>query len=62
MHGSLYGYVAGVASAALAGVAYSFIRRVRQLPAELFALAFTGTAALASLPWLFVQRPSPTQH
>lgn len=61
--GELSGYLAGLLSAALMGMAYAVVRKLRDLPSEWIVLAFTGLAGLASLPLacLHYQAPSAQQ-
>ena len=50
--GVRWGAAAGLASAALSGAAYTWVRRLRSLPASWVALSLTSTATLVTLPWL----------
>lgn len=61
--GQPWGYVAGLASAALAGSAYALLRKLRDLPPEITAMAFLGLAALCSCPFMVsaFQSPQPEQ-
>lgn len=59
--GQPWGYLAGLASAALSGSAYALLRKLRDLPPEVTALAFLGLAAFCSFPFMLplYQPPGP---
>ncbi|MBS2036423.1 DMT family transporter [bacterium] len=61
--GQPWGYLAGLASAALSGSAYALLRKLRDLPPEVTAMAFLGLAALCSFPFTIsvYQAPRPEQ-
>lgn len=50
--GEGWGYLAGLASAALAGTAYALLRKLRDLPPEITAMAFLGLAGLCAFPFM----------
>ena len=57
------GYLAGLASAGLAGTAYALLRKLRDLPPEVTAMAFLGLAGLCAFPFMVSSylRPDPEQ-
>ena len=58
--GEPWGYVAGLASAALAGAAYALLRKLRDLPPEITAMAFLGLAGLCAFPFMMRAYLEPT--
>ncbi|MBN9416872.1 hypothetical protein ABS71_03580 [bacterium SCN 62-11] len=61
--GEPWGYLAGLASAALAGSAYALLRKLRDLPPEITAMAFLGLAGLCAFPFMLqaYQQPDAEQ-
>lgn len=58
--GEPWGYLAGLASAALAGSAYALLRKLRDLPPEMTAMAFLGLAGLCAFPFMLHSYQEPT--
>lgn len=58
--GDGWGYLAGLASAALAGSAYALLRKLRDIPPEITAMAFLGLAGLCAFPFLLQAYRPPT--
>ncbi|MFN8612237.1 MAG: DMT family transporter [Vulcanimicrobiota bacterium] len=57
--GQPWGYLAGLASAALSGSAYALLRKLRDLPPEITAMAFLGLAAVCSFPFMAAVYQAP---
>jgi len=55
LQGAWLGYLCGLGSAFFAGLAYTYIRKVRHIEPRLIALSFLGIACLSSLPLLCAQ-------
>jgi drug/metabolite transporter (DMT)-like permease len=55
LQGAWLGYLCGLGSAIFAGLAYTYIRKVRHIEPRLIALSFLSIACLSSLPMLLAQ-------
>lgn len=59
--GEPWGYLAGLASAALAGSAYALLRKLRDLPPEITAMAFLGLAGVCAFPFMLQAYQAPSR-